>query len=142
MAPYGALIFSMVSEKIPNFSPAVATYADETKGITKRIDLYLEALDNVKPQNFVKFGRENGHKIDPKDVIPHTIGIGGYPPILLNLDNEVNALVEKGKNGTLNRKFFDNAVKNVRERFDASDLNAYHESLTFNWNMLRPPFPT
>jgi hypothetical protein len=131
--PPGTLVFSMTGTKTLNSGAVAAKFAEETKGLTDPVDIFLKALDNFNPQAYRK-DRESEYKSrlegsefirklaavtifdvdsDPDHALPHIIGIGGQPPQLINLQTECRAL-----NGKATDPAFLRAIARVQTRFD------------------------
>lgn len=135
--PVGAVLQSVVGSKVPGWSTALTQYGTELGQLPElnRSALLIEALDNTDPQASVKLAKaydaaqrmknplyKFGQGIadyKASDVLPHTISIGGKPPIALDLDIELANLSGR-MNDKARQDTFRQAVKYVRERFDAN----------------------
>ena len=119
-APAGCLVQSMVGENMLNLSDTVFRFAEEAKGLTKPIDLFLESLDNFSAVRFQEFIDEynkkfpkNPYDSNPDKALPHILGIGGDPGVQINLNDEMALLTENVDRAALAR-----AVNRVQARFD------------------------
>ena len=135
--PSGAILQSSVSAHVTGFDNAGVQMAKEItarKTITP-LGIMLEALDNNIPEhyevyrnainNYARANPEEAKKkgiaiehIDANEMLPHTIGIGGKPPIKLDLNVEMKKIAASSKAESLDAKAFESAVAAVKEHFD------------------------
>lgn len=98
--PSGCLVLSMISAKTINFDNISTQFAKESKGLLNPVDLYLEALDNFHPVRYREFTEYTNTKnkdktkytTDPQEALPHMLGIGGNPPLRIDLNEEMKRL--------------------------------------------------
>lgn len=118
-APPGVLVIPLTGPKTLNTAALSLQFAKEIRKFSKPIDLYLEGLDNFDSQTFKGFqthmNQQSGtqHVTDPEAALPHIIGVGGNPPVRINLMDAMGQL--KGKEET---SAFKRSLRRVQERFD------------------------
>ena len=138
--PDGTILQSRTGAKVAGWGGANWRFAKEVasyKEITP-LSIMLEALDATDPAIWKKEEAENNawikahpqeakkehleiENINPNDVLPHTIGIGGHPPILLDLNQQMVALSAAAKAQRLDQKQFQRAIDQVKEHFDPNN---------------------
>lgn len=100
------------------------------------LSIMLEALDNVDPYLYQKWHEDKVKRdpqaaykkgmpatLDPNDVLPQLIGIGGTPPITLDLDEQMKTLSRHGQTGCFikaHRPAFKRAIADVKRHFDVN----------------------
>lgn len=139
--PKGTVLQSLVGTETVNVSSAITQFSREAKAGLSPTDMFLEALDNVDPNQVAAVAtRENSASnnqplvADPNKVLPHVIGIGGNPPISINLNDRIAQMGKEADNGTLDRIALDRAVQKVTERFDTTHDTKEMEMTGFSWS--------
>lgn len=120
--PPGTTLHSTVGETISLAWIGNQMSGELGKNFTQ-LDVVLEALDNVDPQKLAEWDKqykitekEGVARVDPNKVLPHTIGIGGKPPVELNLDKQIERLTKN--HASLNTAAMSQAISLVQEKFD------------------------
>ncbi len=117
-APAGCLVQSITGEKTPGTNYVTKKFAAEGKFLTNPTNLFLEALDNFHPATYKEFGefvnkRDGTHYItDPDAAMPHMIGLGGKPPLRIDIKAEMKQLTHADKAAMAR------AIARVQDRFD------------------------
>ena len=130
--PKGTLLQARVSAKISGVGGSVggeiAKEITSYKEITP-LSIILEELDGTVPSHYIDWGYTN----NPNNVLPHTIGIGGHPPLTLDLNQKVAELAARGKSGKLDVAKLQQAVGQVKQHFDVVDdsANIFKETFLF-----------
>ena len=126
--PPGCLLFTIASDTNVGDASQSAQFAEETEGLTKPIDIFLEILDNFDPESY-RHGREsenNKRRIknealldsDPNHAIPHIIGIGGPVPVTLDLNEETRRLITQKNPHHVHDATWQRTIERVKSRFD------------------------
>lgn len=136
-APPGALVMSLSSASNVSISPFSIRFAKETMGLTNPMDLFLEALDNFDPKEYLAHGiytnKRDGrnHDHNPEHAIPRILGIGGNPPQVIHLDDWVAKLATIGdrlqQEGTPEQAAWRRAIERVQERSDHYNYRCDYE---------------
>jgi len=128
-APAGVLIQSKVGALTEGYTHDGGAEMAAITNVTP-LAIFLEALDDINPDKLAELGKHwnksgkySGLNEDPNNVLPHTIGLGGHPPVKVDLDEKMAELSAKGEAGTLGKTSFDLAVAKVKEHFDPSQWN-------------------
>ncbi len=121
--PPGAYLNALNGRKVVGWSDDELEFAKASNGKTSPADLLLAALATTDPMENAKKAQNknltNNAKLDtdPNDVLPHTIGVGGHPPIKLDLNLEMKDIASKGE--SLNAAAYQASIDKVKEVFDA-----------------------
>lgn len=119
--PAGTIVQSLTSSMAENNALFSENFQEETRDVTDPTALILEALDNVDPKFY------EAANIGPaSEVLPTMIGIGGHPPIEINLETLSQQLNIDGRH---DRHDLKDAIKLVKQHFDV-------EPLTLGTNLL------
>jgi hypothetical protein len=133
-APKGTIVQAIVGAKVVGWGGEDKRFSKElvaSKEITP-LTIMLKALDNTDPLAFSKRSKEfneraenqlshNVFNTNPNDVLPHTIGIGGFPPVKLDLNEKLATLSSLGKAHKLDHEQFKKAISQVKKHFDPSN---------------------
>jgi hypothetical protein len=117
-APPGCLVQSITGEKTPSSKSVTPKFAAESKFLTNPTDLFLEALDNFHPARYKEFQEYGNKKLgahditDPDMAMPHMIGLGGKPPLRIDIKAEMKQLTHADKAAMAR------AIARVQDRFD------------------------
>ena len=131
-APPGSIIQSMTGMATVALSASTIKFAAESGQLTRPIDFYLEALDNFNPKYFKEFN-EYSNKLNPEDqdisdpneALPYIMGLGGTPPLMINLNDEMAAL-----NKGFNLEAMNRAAQRVQARFDTQTSYALQNDVS------------
>jgi len=124
-APPGCIVQSMTGPLTVTTSDVTRKFAAESKFLTNPTDLFLEALDNFNPARYKQFlefrnKRDGTNDIsDPDQVMPHILGLGGKPPLRIDIKTEMTQLTHADKAA------MDRAVARVQDRFDTKCYVTY-----------------
>jgi hypothetical protein len=122
--PDGTLLQARVSSKISGAGGSVG--GEIAKEITSYeeitpLSIILEELDGTVPSHYIDWG----YTANPNNVLPHTIGIGGHPPITLDLNQKMAELSTQAKMGRLDISKFQQAMMQVKQHFDPLDDSSH-----------------
>jgi hypothetical protein len=129
--PAGTVLQSLIGMNAPNLSTFIEPFQTETVKSTDPTSLILEALDNIDPAYRDKLSKfkNGGEEIIPLprgDLLPQIIGIGGKPPIEIDLDKQSGGLTSQI---TQNPKAFKEAISLVKKHFDTDTTLAISDAL-------------
>ncbi|GEM_PF-3554134 len=125
-APVGAIVQSFVGAENVGLETSTAQFLRESKGLTNPSDLLIEALDNFDYQEYKKIEAASASLTFNEDrnadkALPHILGIGGNPPILLDMNEEVGKLaIALQSNSGLDEQSWQNAIKRIQDKFDTT----------------------
>ncbi len=132
--PPGTLVFSDVSATNASLSMQRDFAATESMYLKNPIDLYLESLDNSDSAAYAAtlefMNREEGIAQDAnfEHALAHVIGIGGNPPVRIDLNDEIRNLCTRKT--ALDRDAWKRSIARVQKRFDSycghPDANFVH----------------
>lgn len=117
--PPGTILQTMTGRQTENLNSASLKFAAETEGLTKPTDLYLIALDNFNPQYFKDYfeARNKNYAYqayaDPNKALPEIMGLGGSPPLVFDLNDEMDKLSQK-----VDKIALEKAIQRVQTLFD------------------------
>ncbi len=117
-APPGCIVQSITGEKTLGSGNVTTKFAAESRYLTNPTDLFLEALDNFDPAAYKDYmeywnKRDGTHDItDPDAAMPHMIGLGGKPPLRIDIKAEMKQLTHADKAAMAR------AIARVQDRFD------------------------
>ncbi len=139
--PNGTILQASNGSKVPGFGNNLERIAKEVaaRGEITPLTILLEALDNTppdviqkkiqrhnkwmkdNPEEALKNGAAIEKEINPNDVLPHTIGIGGNPPIKLDLNQKMQELSVNAKKQRINPANIQQAIDEVKKHFDPNN---------------------
>jgi hypothetical protein len=129
--PAGTVLQSLIGMNAPNLAGFAEMFQEETVKSTDPNSLILEALDNIDATYIDKVRRytSDDGKVIPLsrgDLLPQIIGIGGNPPIEIDLDKQSGGL---GSQITQNPTAFKDAISLVKKHFDTKTTFAMFDAL-------------
>jgi hypothetical protein len=123
VAPPGMLVQSMVGPYNLSSALAVEDFIHETKGEINPVQLLLKSLDNFHPRDYQitteYFNKKLGTSYDsnPENALPHTIGLGGNPPMQIHLD-AIASQIHSTIKTNVDRAAWRFAIEHVMVAFD------------------------
>lgn len=128
-APAGMMVQSFVGAHNMGDGRMTTDFIIEGTSLSNKTDMLLKAFDNFDPREYITYTEmwnrklSNTNDSNPENALPHIVGIGGNPPRVINLDNELKTLNYGGSStdNLLSRRdedAFNRAVTRVQNSFD------------------------
>ena len=120
--PHGTVLQVIAGAKASSNTYFNNAFQEETSKTNDPATLAIEMLDNVDPVNYQKLlairqelGTKTPELDKPENLLPLIIGIGGNPPVVINLDETSEKLVQSSHTHPHEYK---QAIKLVQAHFD------------------------
>ena len=133
-APPGCLVQSTVGKYSLSNENFVDEFATESKGLHKPVDLFLKVIDNFDPLEYKAYVERWNKKgwpgnPNPDHALPHILGIGGEPPLMIDLDIEAARLAHPDTAHTRNEAAWHTALVRVQVAFDTKNKRGIPENM-------------
>ncbi len=124
-APPGSIVMTLTKTGSNTIAAHSASFIREVTVGASPIDLMLKVYDNFDPQTYYKTIRylrqrdQTRENANPSDALPEEFGIGGKPPLRVNLSDESKAIQNIGASPD-QEIAWKSAIDRISKAFDAS----------------------